>query len=289
MKHIFLINRFSLKKKTDKIIKKIEKISNELNIDYTIEVNSESRTTEEILKKYKNDENIIVAVGGDGTINRVLNKIVGTKNVLGYLPFGTGNDFYRTNKEDLEKGINEIDLIKINNRYFINVACFGIDADIGNADDIVHSKLIPKSQRYNISVLHHFFKYKPREIEIEMNNKNEKSLFTSIILCNGKYYGGGYNIGPHSSLTDGLLDVYLVYRQSKINTAKLVMKAKKGKHEELNGVERINTSKLILKSKNAISSNVDGEIIKAKRFDIEVLAKGIKVYYNQDLIDKFCG
>ncbi len=287
MKYIFLVNQFSLKKKTDKVINKLQRVSDELKLDYVIEKNSNDRTTEEILKKYEKGQNIIMAIGGDGTINRVLNKIVGTKNILGYLPFGTGNDFYRTNKTDLTKGINKIDLIKINDRYFINVACFGIDADIGNSEVFVHSKIIPKSQRYNASALYHFFKYKPREIEIQLNDQNEKNLFTSIIVCNGKYYGGGYHIAPNSSLTDGLLDVYLVYKQKKLETAKLVIKAKKGKHESLSSVEKVQTERLILKSKQAIASNIDGEILKAKKFDISVIPKGIDVYYDQELIDKF--
>ena len=117
MKHIFLINSFSLKDKTNKIKEIIEKICKEENIDFKIEINSKEKSTEDILEKYQKTKYIILPVGGDGTINRVLNKIVGTNNILGYIPTGTGNDFHRSNKELLEPGTHTIDLIKINNKY----------------------------------------------------------------------------------------------------------------------------------------------------------------------------
>ena len=174
MKYIFLINSFSLKDKTNLLIDRITEVAVERNLDFAIEVNSKHRFTEEIIDNYKNDENIIICVGGDGTINRTLNAIVHTKNILGYIPYGTGNDFYRTNKELLKNGINDIDLVRINNRYFINVACFGIDADIANNEDIIHSKLIPKSQRYNASIIKNFLTFTPKHLSIKIDNETYK-------------------------------------------------------------------------------------------------------------------
>ena len=122
MKYIFLVNKFSVKDNTVELIRRINETCNKLNVEYVIEMNSDEISTEDIVNKYKNSSNIIFAIGGDGTINRVLNGIVGTENVLGFIPYGTGNDFYRTNKEDLDEGINKLDLVKINDKYFINIA-----------------------------------------------------------------------------------------------------------------------------------------------------------------------
>jgi len=144
MKYIFLLNTFSLKENTENLKRKTEKVCQEKNLDFIIEKNSEESSTEEIIRKYKNKKVILLPVGGDGTINRVLNAMDRENNILGYIPYGTGNDFYRANKELLKDGINKIDLVKINNMYFINVACFGIDAEIGNHSDIIHSNWIPK-------------------------------------------------------------------------------------------------------------------------------------------------
>ncbi len=285
MKHIFLLNQFSLKQKTPIVRKAIEEVCNAKQMDYLIEQNSEEESTEDILAKYHDSKNVIIAIGGDGTINRVLNGIAGTPNVLGYIPYGTGNDFYRTNKELLTEEINKIDLVRINEKYFINIACFGIDADIANNSDIVHSSWIPKKQRYNMSLLYHFLKYKAKKMQVDINNDTTSDEFTTIAVCNARYYGGGYKISPHSSLTDGLLEVYLVTKTTKPKMAKVILSMKDGSHEKSPIVRRIQTDKLTITADRQISANIDGEELTSDRFDIEIIPEGIEVYYNQSLID----
>ena len=286
MKYVFLINTYSLKEDAYTVIDSINRVAMEKNLDYVIETNSIDNQTEKIMYKYKDSENIIMCIGGDGTINRTLNSIVGTKNILGYIPYGTGNDFYRTNKELLENGINEIDLIKINGRYFINVACFGIDADIANTEEIVHSKLIPKSQRYNASIVKNFFSFVPRYMQVVVDDQEYNGRFTTLAVCNARYYGGGYKIGPNALLDDGLLDVYLVDEMSKLKMAKLLLGMKKGKHEKDSLVKVIKTKKVYVNTYKDIRSNIDGDVLTDRIFNIEVIPKGIKVYYDQELIDE---
>ena len=69
MKHIFLVNRFSLRDRVAEIIKKIDLYAQKEKLDYIIEVNDINNSTEDIIYKYRNDENIIYAIGGDGVIN----------------------------------------------------------------------------------------------------------------------------------------------------------------------------------------------------------------------------
>lgn len=285
MKYVFLINSFGLKERTSKALDKIKEVCKKLKLDYEIEINSEIRSTEDILENYKDSENIIFAIGGDGIINRVLNAIVDTKNILGYIPYGTGNDFYRCNKELLNQGINKIDLVQINDRYFINIACFGIDADIANNGEIIHNKHIPKRERYNISLLYNFIKYRAREAKVEIDEDTYMDRYTTIAVCNGRYYGGGYKIAPNSQLNDGLVDVYLVRKMHKISMAKLILSMKDAKHEKSPNVNKIQTDKLTIKSDKEIASNIDGEILTAKEFNIKVIPKGIRVYYDEELID----
>ena len=286
MKHIFLLNKFSLKDNTSKIESRINDVSKELDLDYKIETNSDIRSTESIINKYKKDRNIIICIGGDGTINRTLNAIVGTKNILGFIPYGTGNDFYRTNKELLESGINKIDLIKINDTYFINVACFGIDADIANNEEVIHSKFIPKSQSYNIGLVKHFLKYKPKHLSVIVDDETYEGDYTTVALCNARYYGGGYKICTNALVDDGLIDIYLVDKLAKINMARLILGMKKGKHELSDSVKVIKSKKVIVKADKEIACNIDGDKLTGDTFNVEVIPKGIEVYYNQELIDK---
>ena len=196
MKHVFIINRFTLKDRLDNYVNIIKKSSEKLKLDYKIEINSDEKSTEDILEKYKNNKDIIYAVGGDGILNRVVNALYGTKNKIGCIPAGTGNDFNRSINEFFKDGDNLVDVVKCNNKYFVNVACFGIDADIANDDKIVHNKFIPRSMQYKVGVLKHIILFKPYNFTMKWDKNNISKKLSLVTVCNGGYYGGGFHINP---------------------------------------------------------------------------------------------
>lgn len=284
MKYIFVINSFTLKDEINEVIHRIKDFCIRKNMEFEVEINNEDNSTEDIVKKYRKCGYTIVAVGGDGMINRVLNALVGTNNTLGFIPCGTGNDFYRSALKEIKKETEECDVIKINDRYFINVACFGIDADVANNKGLIKSKIIPKSQRYNVSVINSFLKYEPRHFVLKMNNEEIEGDFATVAVCNGGYYGSGYNISPNFKLNNGLIDVYAVEDDNKFNIMRMILSMKKGKHEKYKKVHKFQTNKLTLISNNEINSNIDGEELASKKFNIEVKGK-IKIYMNKELIN----
>ena len=284
MKYIFVINSFTLKDEINEIIHRIKDFCVKNNMEFEVEINNEDNSTEDIVKKYKKCGYTIVAVGGDGMINRVLNALVGTNNTLGFIPCGTGNDFYRSVSKEMKNEIEECDVIKINDRYFINVACFGIDADVANNKGLIKSKIIPKSQRYNVSVINSFLKYEPRHFILKINNEEIEGDFATVAVCNGGYYGSGYNISPKFKLNNGLIDVYAVEDDNKFNIMKMILSMKKGKHEKYKKVHKFQTNKLTIISNKEINSNIDGEELESKKFNIEVKGK-IKIYINKELIN----
>lgn len=284
MKYIFVINSFTLKDEINEVIHRIKDFCIRKNMEFEVEINNEDNSTEDIVKKYRKCGYTIVAVGGDGMINRVLNALVGTNNTLGFIPCGTGNDFYRSALKEIKKETEECDVIKINDRYFINVACFGIDADVANNKGLIKSKMIPKSQRYNVSVINSFLKYEPRHFVLKMNNEEIEGDFATVAVCNGGYYGSGYNISPNFKLNNGLIDVYAVEDDNKFNIMKMILSMKKGKHEKYKKVHKFQANKLTLISNNEINSNIDGEELASKKFNIEVKGK-IKIYMNKELIN----
>lgn len=284
MKYIFVINSFTLKDEINEVIHRIKDFCVKNNMEFEVEINNEDNSTEDIVKKYKKCGYTIVAVGGDGMINRVLNTLVGTNNTLGFIPCGTGNDFYRSVSKEMKNEIEECDVIKINDRYFINVACFGIDADVANNKGLIKSKIIPKSQRYNVSVINSFLKYEPRHFILKINNEEIEGDFATVAVCNGGYYGSGYNISPNFKLNNGLIDVYAVEDDNKFNIMKMILSMKKGKHEKYKKVHKFQTNKLTIISNKEINSNIDGEELESKKFNIEVKGK-IKIYINKELIN----
>ena len=284
MKYIFVINSFTLKDEINEVIHRIKDFCVKKNMEFEVEINNEDNSTEDIVKKYKKCGYTIVAVGGDGMINRVLNALIGTNNTLGFIPCGTGNDFYRSVSKEMKNEIEECDVIKINDRYFINVACFGIDADVANNKGLIKSKIIPKSQRYNVSVINSFLKYEPRHFILKINNEEIEGDFATVAVCNGGYYGSGYNISPNFKLNNGLIDVYAVEDDNKFNIMKMILSMKKGKHEKYKKVHKFQTNRLTIISNKEINSNIDGEELESKKFNIEVKGK-IKIYINKELIN----
>lgn len=231
MTHVFIVNPFAGGGKSLKILNKIKEVCNKENIDYIVRFTKAPNDATKIAREYENLGGIIYSVGGDGTMNEVLNGIVGSKNLFGILPAGSGNDFHRVLMA-MDEISPTIDIGKINDRYFINIACIGIDADVANNVSIMKKTKIPASQIYNISILYTFFKYKYKDLEFNLNNSQIKDKFTLLAICNGKYYGGGYKIAPNAELSDGLFDIYFAKKISKLRIPSLFLKLIKGSHEK---------------------------------------------------------
>jgi YegS/Rv2252/BmrU family lipid kinase len=285
MKHVFILNSFR-NGDCNKLSNEIFKYCVNHNMDYKCVTNSKSKSTEDLVKEYANKNSIIYAVGGDGMINRVLNAIVGTGATLGYLPNGTGNDFSRV-LNLYEQDVREVNVGKINDKYFINVACFGMDADTANDDRFIHSKILPENLRYPASALVHFASYKPKELEIYFKegiyNNAIAGKFATVAVCNSRYYGGGFNIAPTADIQDNLFDVYLVDGFGHMQLLKTILKMHDGKHEGMSGVEKYMLDNITIRSRKPINANVDGEAMVSDEFNIS-LDNNIKVYNNLDMI-----
>jgi diacylglycerol kinase (ATP) len=173
MKHVFIINPISGKGKTLKVAENIEKVCQKENLDYEINYTNYPGEATKIAKKYRLSKNIIYSVGGDGTLNEVLNGIVGTKNMLAVIPSGSGNDFYKTLSK-IDDELPNIDIGKINDKYFINIVSIGIDAEVANNVSLMKKKNIPTSQIYNASLVYTFFKYKFKNIEMSIDENDKK-------------------------------------------------------------------------------------------------------------------
>lgn len=284
MKYIFIINEKSGNGKSKKILPKIEDACNKKGYEYEIRYITEKLGGAEIAKEYANKENIIYVVGGDGTITRTLSGIVGTKNKLAVIPSGSGNDTYRSISKLKEKE-TLIDLGKINDEFFINVACTGLDAEVANNIDTLRNTVIPSKHLYNASILYSFIKYKFREVKFKTKIKEIEGKYSIISISNGGYYGGGYNIAPKSLLTDGVFDIYYAERMPKIAMIPLILKLRKGKHEGKRKVHKFRTDHVELELKENITFNVDGEKMTGKKFVLDIIPKAITIYNDKEFVN----
>ena len=287
MRHVFIVNPLAGGGKSLKIVKNIARVCQEEELDFIIHYTKNPMDATKITESYKESQCIIYSVGGDGTMNEVVNGIIGSKNLFAVIPAGSGNDFNRT-LEGIDKLEFLMDVGKINDRYFVNVACIGIDGDIAdNAHEIMKKVKIPPTQIYNISIVYTFIKYKLKELELKLNEFYKKDKFTLLAICNGRYYGGGFNIAPNAQLCDGLFDIYFVNKVSKLKIPFCFLKLIKGTHENLAIITKKQSEYVVINSAEEVVCNVDGESIKGKKFKISVIRNGVKIYNNKELINKF--
>lgn len=286
MKWIFIVNKVAGNGKYKKVVKNVEKYCVNKDVDFEVFYTRCPGEATAITLRYKKSKNIIFAVGGDGTLNEVLNGIVHTKNILAVVPTGSGNDFYKTLKM-IPDGILKCDVGKVNELYFLNTVCLGIDADVANNIDIMKIKGISTNKLYIASLMNTFLKYNCKKMTFNLNNTEVSGEFTTLAVCNGKFYGNGFKIAPKAKIDDGFFDFYFVDKMSKLKMFNLIMKLKSGTHDFSPLVHKRLVSQLKVKSKKNIISNVDGEKYINKEFNFKICKKLIHVYNNKKLIEEF--
>ncbi len=287
MKYIFIVNPTSGNGKALKVVQNIKNVCLENKYDYEIHFTSGANDATKIARKYRFSQNIIFSVGGDGTLNEVVNGIVGSKNMLGVIPCGSGNDFYKT-LDLIDDPMPLIDVGKINNKYFINIVSIGIDAEVADNVSKMKKIKIPPSQIYNASIVYTFFKYKFKNINVEIDENNIKNgKCTILTICNGRVYGGGYKIAPDALLTDGYFDVYFVDKICKPLIPFIIGLLKKGTHESHKNVHKSKATRVKFKCPYDLVCNVDGEIIVDNKFDIKILKSELLIYNDKKLIKRF--
>ena len=283
MKYVFIINPASGKTDYDKIKQNIMKTLE--NENYEIYETKAPKEATEIASRFKNEENTIVySVGGDGTLNEVVNGIAKGKCKLGIIPTGSGNDFYRTLKEAQTENVR-LDLGKVNGRYFINIASVGMDAETCNNANKIKSKIKLHSSYY-LALIHTFLTFKSKSLKLKIDKNVYAGDYIIAAICNGKYYGGGFKIAPVASFDDNQFDIYLVSKASKFKLIKILLALLKSEHEKYNEVRKYTGKNITITSENNLIVNIDGEITISKNIEIEMIEDALIIYNNNELVQK---
>lgn len=276
MNYIFIINPTSGNKKGKYIGQIIDEYLKEKNINYKIYYTNKKNDATWIANMYRSNNDIVYCLGGDGTLNEVINGLAYSLSSLSIVPVGSGNDFYRSFK-DFDGDV--IDLGLVNNRYFINVATLGLDAIMANDANKLKERNIPNKIVYPLSIIKNYLKLKTFNANIEEEIKN----FTILAICNGAYYGGGFNIGPNAILDDGYFDIIEVEKMNRLQVLNLIMKLIKVKHLNNKGVNYYTTNNILVESKIPLLCNVDGEIIEDNKFKFTIKPKALKLLKDDSL------
>ncbi len=248
----------------------------------------------EIARKANTNSDIIIAIGGDGTYNEVINGLMITPNpkiIFGVIPNGTGNDFVRNFPAFdphtfvtaiVENSIKRIDLGKItfakDSRYFLNVADIGFGARVINTMNQQRVSGIGGKFSYNLAILRCFFTYRKPVIKVHNNDFQFEGKSLMIVFSNGTTFGYGLQIYPEAKLDSGKLGLTIIGEVSLIEYAKNLGKLREGKKLIHPEVKYHEFKKIHVNSTDkSLFVETDGEIAGRSSITVEVVPNALQI------------
>ena len=301
MKHVFIVNPVSGKADASGVVvPRIIAAAGRAGIDYTIELTSAPRHAIRLAEQYASggEEVRLYSCGGDGTLNEVLTGAWTHPNAqVACIPCGSGNDFVKNfgtqedflDLDDMIRGVPvSIDLMRTSEGISAAICSAGLDAQV--AYGIPKFRRVPLcggAMAYNLSILENLCSHLGRKMEIIVDDEvfEEECLLAAV--CNGKAYGGGFMAAPEARMDDGLLDVVIVRKISRLRIASLMSTFKKGGHFQDGEVLAACREIVLFRRGRKVSLhptdgaplvvNVDGECSKQSGLEAEVMPGAARI------------
>jgi diacylglycerol kinase (ATP) len=238
----------------------------------------------------------VIVVGGDGTLAEVANGILSVKQPaqvsLGLVAAGNGNDYaWNTLKLPrdpaaalevaLEGEVATVDAGIVNGRYFINSLGIGLDANIAAAAEelkrypFLRGKMLYWAASLREILFHYgrcpWLKVCPDEEEADGR------LYAVSAVSVGPTYGGGFRINPQADSRDGLLDLCMIVKPSKLRALRILGMVSTGQHTVQPEVKMRRVRSVLMESRDTVFAHLDGEVIQANRFEARSLPGALRV------------
>lgn len=209
---------------------------------------------------------MVLAAGGDGTVNETANALCGSRVKFGIIPSGSGNGLarhlnipvdVRDSLEIIAAGRTEVcDNGAVNGRNFFCTFGVGFDATVSH-------KFAASKKRGKLTYISNTFKeyitYKPEEYIIHANGERLTDRAFVVAVCNASQYGNNAYIAPHASITDGLLDVTLIHYGNLFSTALVGIDLMSGMIDRNMLIHTFKASSLTIERKSPGAVHIDGE------------------------------
>lgn len=298
MNYIFIINKAAGNGKYQhtELCEEIESVAKSLNIadKVTCYFTSHVGDATEYVKALNTNgtEHTVIACGGDGTFREVVNGAMLNESTadisIGVFPCGTGNDFVKAFTPDggfldikaqFEATTEEIDVIKIDGEYCINLANMGFDANI--AHNMQKYKKTFGKFAYNAALIRELFAKSRFPMSIQLDGEETvDGDFILLSIANGMAYGGGYYAAPLSSMKDGILDVCYCDMINKLKLITVIGDYKAGKHfsgKYDSFIHRRTAKHVKIRFGHPTLVSQDGEITEKTELDISIIPSAIKL------------
>jgi YegS/Rv2252/BmrU family lipid kinase len=287
----FIINPISGTVKKSGIPALIEDTLDKNLFDYTV-VETQYAGHAEILAKQEKEKgtDIVVAVGGDGTVNEVARAIVHSQTALGIIPCGSGNGLARhlMLPMDLRKSIevlnrcvvHDLDYGIINNKPFFCTCGMGFDA-------FISMKFAEAGKRGPVTYIENVLKegltYQPETYKIEDENGTIIQKAFLISCANASQYGNNAYIAPQASMSDGLLDVIIMEPFDVLEAPQVAIEMMNKTLDKNQKIKTFRTKHIQIHREKEGYIHFDGDPVMTQAdVDIQLIDKGIKVVVNPE-------
>lgn len=272
-----------------KHLDRLEQLKSEFiqrSISYDLYFTTENRKADLLANSILKDKEYtdLMIVGGDGTINEVINGIRDKQLILSVISFGTGNDTikhiqsrfdFNSQIETAFSGkINKIDAGKCNDRLFLNGVGIGFDGKVVESM-AAKGKKFQGYFSYLAEVLRILLTYREREISASFNDRNILEQVLLMTIAKGTTFGGGFKINPFAVNDDGFLDICFVGKVPNWTRINYVLKMKEGGHRKLKAVSFYKSKEVTIEENPSLVAHMDGEGIGSPPFNISILPKAI--------------
>ena len=293
-KIIYLINPISGTAKKDEIRQQIQQITTAKNIPFEI-VPTNATGNYDFLKDKIETEKVtdLVMVGGDGTVNQVVNTLQHVAVNFGIIPMGSGNGLAyaagipKKPQEAIELlftgTAKHVDAFLINNQFSCMLSGIGFDAQVAHDFASQNSRGLLTYTKQSLS---NFFKAQPYQFEITVNDFTFFSEAFFISIANSNQFGNNVTIAPEASLHDGLLDIVIVQKMNKAKLPFAILKQIRGNNKLEALVEDVSnknilyfqTESIVINNLKLAPLHIDGEPKKtANKFNIQIVKNCFKL------------
>ena len=227
---------------------------------------------------------VVVAAGGDGTINEVVNGLAGSDITLGVLPVGTMNVFaaelglpgdlagaWQVIREGITR---KIDLARANDQYFIQLAGVGLDAQ-ALQETSWESKRSFGPLSYLVSAAQIAARVPPR-LRVEADGVEREGSF--VLVGNGRYYGARLAFFKDAKVDDGKLDVLIFKNLGYLDIVRYVGTILMGIHTEQKDVEYFQTKQAVVRCDQPVPVEVDGEVATESPVTFRISSRKLRVF-----------
>ena len=260
-------------------------------VAYDLELTTGPKEAGKIARAACRDHDVIIAIGGDGTVNEVVQGMVFSDTPLGIIPGGTGNDFVRSLRipNKLEQAVDivlsgqtrRIDVGMVNGTYFVNNAGFGFDAAVNIATYRMNSSMGGLSL-YLRALVKTLGTYRPVRLTITMNGRTTSRETFLLSIGNGTTCGGGFKLTPHAKLDDQLFDVTLIRPLPLASLLWHFPKVFLGTIDRVSYATLERTAELTIMSSGPVPIHVDGEIYSGAEtnYHVSIVPRALTVIEN---------